>query len=156
MFSAATIWVLIPLAAIAVGGFEQWLKFKKETRTSTSELDSAVAELTRQLAAGREREAQVIERLENLETLVTTRLWKVVQDDPLPATAPGIDPHARATPEPTTDAPGTVPPPPPADPGREAELARARLSMRPAPGQPSSAEPDPREKARRMAQRLGV
>lgn len=164
MFSAATIWILIPLAGIALGGFEQWLKFKKETRNSTSELDTAVSTLNRELTASREREAQLVERLENLETLVTSRLWNVVQDDPLPQSRPeAIRPEARSEPAAhateaaeAADGGPRIPPPPPADPRREAELARARMQMRPAPGEPGPTEPDAREKARRMAQRLGV
>jgi hypothetical protein len=141
MFSTATIWILIPLAGIAVGAFKHWLEFQRETRNSTSELDGVVGELTRELQAGRERERELVERLENLEALVTSRLWRAVQEDPMPGTA---------TREPSPHAP------PPPDPAREAELARARLRMRPDPGAPPPSEPDPREKARRMAQRLGV
>lgn len=82
------LWILIPLAAIAVGAFEQWLKFKaKQDKlgTSAAQLESAVDELSKQLEASEESRKNLQQRVQNLETIVTSVDWDLVsagQDRP--------------------------------------------------------------------------
>lgn len=67
--------VLIPLAAIAVGGFREWKAHaeKNEAKLSAlTELEQTVGRLS--------------ERVETLEALVTGRLWNALNEE---------DPHAR-------------------------------------------------------------
>ncbi|GIV60594.1 MAG: hypothetical protein KatS3mg043_1683 [Rhodothermaceae bacterium] len=76
---AAWIWVLIPLAALLLGGFSEWLKFKAKQQqlgASTGELEASVASLETQLAAAERR-------LRNLEAIVTSQLWDVLHDGSL-------------------------------------------------------------------------
>lgn len=75
---AAWIWVLIPLTAILMGGFKEWLKFKhKQDRIGTSArvLEDEVAALQQALADSEAERAQMQRRLENLETIVTSETW---------------------------------------------------------------------------------
>ncbi len=75
------VWVLIPLAAIAVGAFKEWLKFKaKQDRlgTSTAELERAVEDLRSELQDSFATRDRLQQRVENLETIVTTEMWDVV------------------------------------------------------------------------------
>ena len=70
----------IPIVAILVGAFTEWLKFKeKQARlgTSASELEQTVATQQEALEA-----AQL--RLQNLEAIVTSQMWDVLHDDSLP------------------------------------------------------------------------
>lgn len=73
------IWVLIPLAAILMRGFRDMMKFKVAQRqlgTSTGELEREVSALKR------EREA-ILDRLQNLEAIVVSQTWDVLQDKAL-------------------------------------------------------------------------
>jgi hypothetical protein len=82
------LWILIPLAAIAVGAFEQWLKFKaKQDKlgTSAAQLEGVVDELSKQLKASEEGRDNLQQRVQNLETIVTSVDWDLVsagQDRP--------------------------------------------------------------------------
>lgn len=72
------LWVLIPLAAIAVGAFEQWLKFKaKQDKlgTSTEQLGGVVERLERELRESEEKRSKLESRIQNLETIVTSQDW---------------------------------------------------------------------------------
>ena len=76
---ASWIWVLIPIVAILVGAFSEWLKFKEKQHklgSSTDELEKTV-EAQQQALEAAER------RLRNLEAIVTTQMWDVVHDDTL-------------------------------------------------------------------------
>ncbi len=76
------LWILIPLAAIAVGAFEQWLKFKaKQDKlgTSTAQLEGVVDDLKNQLEESEATRERLEQRIQNLETIVTTQMWDVVQ-----------------------------------------------------------------------------
>ncbi len=78
-------WVLIPLAAIAVGAFKEWLKFKaKQDRlgTSAAELERAVEGLREDLKQSEDSRQRLVQRLQNLETIVTTEMWDVVHGAP--------------------------------------------------------------------------
>lgn len=64
-------WVWIPIIAILVGGFTEWLKFKEKQSSlgaSTHELEQKVAALE---AALQEQHANHIRRLEALEAIAT-------------------------------------------------------------------------------------
>lgn len=79
------VWVLIPLAAIAVGAFKEWLKFKaKQDRlgTSTAELERVVDGLRDDLKQSEDSRQRLVERIQNLETIVTTEMWDVVHGAP--------------------------------------------------------------------------
>lgn len=67
LFSPATIWVLIPLAAIAVKGFRSWLQLKERQLEAQSR---ETAEKTAQYAAHTERLEQ---RMRVLERIVTDK-----------------------------------------------------------------------------------
>jgi len=64
-------WVLIPIIAILVGGFTEWLKFKAkhaQLGASTQDLENTVAEQQKALDAA-------LRRIQNLEAIVTSQLW---------------------------------------------------------------------------------
>lgn len=67
--------VLIPLAAIAVGGFREWKAFTQKQEGRLRSLTEMEQEVTR-----------LNERVQNLETLVTGRMWRALDEE---------DPHAR-------------------------------------------------------------
>ena len=91
-------WVLIPLAAILVGAFSEWLKFKAKQQklgTSTQELENQVVQLERDLQAVRADRDGLARRLENIETIVTSQMWDALHDasaepQPLPPSQPRI------------------------------------------------------------------
>lgn len=74
--SSAFIWILIPIFGILAGMFKEWLTFReKQNRLgdSTQNLEKLFAEL-------RQREQALVERIENLEAIVVSQTWDVVQD----------------------------------------------------------------------------
>ena len=80
-------WIWIPIIAILVGGFTEWLKFKEKTQrlgSSTSELESAVTTLTETLKQSEAQQEALVERIQNLEAIVTTQAWDALHDDALP------------------------------------------------------------------------
>ncbi len=84
---AAWIWVLIPIVAILVGGFSEWLKFKEKQSklgTSAHELEKTVAVLQGALAQVEQRAQTLVERVQNLETIVTSQTWDALHDPSLP------------------------------------------------------------------------
>ncbi|HMB91777.1 MAG TPA: hypothetical protein VKP65_13075 [Rhodothermales bacterium] len=73
-------WILIPVLAILVGAFKEWLKFKEKQQQlgfSAEELEKTVAAQQKELEATQRR-------LQNLEAIVTSQMWDVVHDDALP------------------------------------------------------------------------
>jgi hypothetical protein len=81
------IWVLIPLAAILMGGFKQWLSLQQTQRklgTSTHELEQEMDRLKKALASSESERRALVSRLQNLETIVTSQMWDVVHDPALP------------------------------------------------------------------------
>ena len=83
-------WVLIPIFGIAAGMFREWLKFRQKQNqigNSTQNLEKLVAEL-------RQRDQALAERVENLEAIVVSQTWDVVQDKTL---APEIKEHRLAS-----------------------------------------------------------
>jgi peptidoglycan hydrolase CwlO-like protein len=67
--------VLIPLAAIAVGGFREWKAFAEKNQRQMESLAEYQDQVT-----------SLNERVQNLEALVTSRMWNALDED---------DPHAR-------------------------------------------------------------
>lgn len=89
-------WVLIPLAGIALAAFSEWLKFKKQTARigdSTVELESEVSSLSAEIEELRKERHRLIQRIQNLETIVTSEAWETLgTDQPLAeAKAPPLD-----------------------------------------------------------------
>lgn len=83
-------WVLIPIFGIAAGMFSEWLKFRQKQNqigNSTQNLEKLVAEL-------RQRDQALAERVENLEAIVVSQTWDVVQDKTL---APEVKEHRLAS-----------------------------------------------------------
>lgn len=69
-------WILIPIFGIMAGMFSEWLKFRQKQNqlgNSTQNLERLVAEL-------RQRDQALVERIENLEAIVVSQTWDVVQD----------------------------------------------------------------------------
>lgn len=78
------IWVLIPLAAILAGAFKEWLKFKEKQHqlgNSTASLVQEVAELKALVEGTSADRTILLNRIQNLETIVTSQVWDVMQDD---------------------------------------------------------------------------
>ncbi|WP_022834619.1 hypothetical protein [Salisaeta longa] len=75
---AAWIWVLIPLAAILVGGFKEWLSFREKQRrlgSSTTALEEELAALRETLDGIADEQQRLTTRVEHLETIVTSEAW---------------------------------------------------------------------------------
>ena len=80
-------WIWIPITAILVGGFTEWLKFKEKTRqlgSSTEELEGTVKSLTETLQKSEAQQQALIQRIQNLEAIVTTQTWDALHDNALP------------------------------------------------------------------------
>ena len=85
MFDPATIWVLIPIAAIAAGAFSEWMKFKAKQQklgASTEELEAALESIKAEL---KNHQAGLEQRVANLETIITSQTWDVLLDSSLDA-----------------------------------------------------------------------
>jgi len=110
--SFAFIWVLIPIFGILAGTFKEWLKFREKQNqlgNSTENLEKLVAEL-------RQRDQALAERVENLEAIVVSQTWDVLQDKSL---SPG-DRERRLV----AVAQREMPPPPVLDSHKAEALAR--------------------------------
>ncbi|MFQ5569163.1 MAG: hypothetical protein ACE5G0_05785 [Rhodothermales bacterium] len=73
-------WILIPIIAILVGAFKEWLKFKAKQQ----QLGSSTRELEQIVARQQEALDTAQRRLQNLEAIVTSQVWDVVHDDTVP------------------------------------------------------------------------
>lgn len=94
-------WILIPITAILVGAFKEWLKFREKTQR----LDASSEEVARAIAALRDDRDELRRRVEQLESHVMARR--------LPARAPSLpdllgDAHPVAA-EDVADSPVRVP-----------------------------------------------
>ena len=72
------IWVLIPLVAILVGGFKEWLKFKEKQNKmgdSTRELGYTISSLRSSIQQLEEERGSLVGRVQNLEAIVTSQVW---------------------------------------------------------------------------------
>jgi Sec-independent protein translocase protein TatA len=76
-------WVLILVIAILAGSFDQWVKLnarQSKLGTSTDELGKAVDSIKREL---KDQQQKLEQRIANLETIVTSQTWDVLQDSNL-------------------------------------------------------------------------
>ena len=78
------IWVLIPITAIAMKGFREWLRFKATQR----QLGASTVELEREMAGMRRTNETLLERIQNLEAIVVSQTWDALND-------PGLAPAER-------------------------------------------------------------
>ncbi len=81
-------WVLIPIAGILFGAFKEWLNFKEkqlQLGESTEHLESRVDELLKALESSESDKRALLNRLQNLETIVTSQVWDVLHDEQMPA-----------------------------------------------------------------------
>jgi hypothetical protein len=70
------LWLLIPIVAILSGAFRSWLRVRAKQQVlgaSTRELEREVADLARM-------KAELTERIQNLETIVVSQTWGVLND----------------------------------------------------------------------------
>lgn len=74
------IWILIPLAGMALGGFAMWLEHKKETR----QLGSSTKDLEHEVASLQEKLERSERRLQNLEAIVTSHDWDQLKSEEAP------------------------------------------------------------------------
>lgn len=71
-------WILIPLAGILFGAFKEWLSFKEkqlQLGQSTTDLEKQVTDLTSRLKAAELSKKELLSRIQNLETIVTSQDW---------------------------------------------------------------------------------
>jgi len=73
-------WVLIPIIAILVGGFKDWLKIRARQQA----LGASNKELERDLEEIRKERSSLLQRLENLEAIVVSQTWEALHDHSLP------------------------------------------------------------------------
>lgn len=78
------VWVLIPLAAIIVGGITEIVK-QNNKRTeqlgaTNDELGNALSALRSQMDRLEENQKSTAKRLQNLETIVTNQVWDIIHD----------------------------------------------------------------------------
>lgn len=75
------LWVLIPIVAILAGSIKEWLKIRarqQQIGSSTREIEKTVARLEA-------RERELLDRIENLETIVVSQTWDALHDRGLSA-----------------------------------------------------------------------
>jgi phosphoenolpyruvate-protein kinase (PTS system EI component) len=73
-------WVLIPVVAILAGSFDQWARLNAKQRklgTSAEELEKAVDKIRQELKV---QQQSLEKRIANLETIITSQTWDVLQD----------------------------------------------------------------------------
>ena len=75
------LWSVVAIVAIVAANIRRWMVFYAKQRAlgaSTSELEREVAQLTK-------TKNELVERLENLETIVVSQTWGALQDKGLSA-----------------------------------------------------------------------
>ena len=70
------VWVLIPIVAILSGTIRRWMVFQARQR----QLGASTKELEQEVAALAKARAELTERVQNLETIVVSQTWGVLQD----------------------------------------------------------------------------
>lgn len=85
-----TWWILVAITPFLIGGFTEWLKFKEKQLKLGNTADSLSGELESMTQQMKELESvneKLNQRIQNLETIVTTQAWDdVVEREKLPAT----------------------------------------------------------------------
>lgn len=74
----------IPVLGIALTGYKEWLKFKSKHRelgSSTREVEARLNDLQDQLDRLEQERDTLLQRLQNLETIVTSEAWIAQHDD---------------------------------------------------------------------------
>jgi Ser-tRNA(Ala) deacylase AlaX len=71
---AFEVWVLIPVAAIIMGGIKDMMKVKANQR----QLGASTTELEREVAELRKRNALLTDRVESIEAIVVSQTWDAV------------------------------------------------------------------------------
>lgn len=78
----------IPILGILLAGYKEWLKFKSKHRelgTSTREVEDRIRALHEHLDRIEEERDALRERVQNLETIVTSEAWIAQHDDTVDA-----------------------------------------------------------------------
>src|SRR4051812_15630603 len=70
------IWVLIPVVAIVMKGFREWLRFKATQR----QLGASTVELESEVTALQKTNESLLERIQNLEAIVVSQTWDALND----------------------------------------------------------------------------
>ena len=78
------IWVLIPITAILAGTLKEMAKFKATQRQFGASTD----ELEREVAAMRQTNETLLDRIQNLEAIVVSQTWNALHE-------PGLAPAER-------------------------------------------------------------
>ena len=81
-------WILIPIAGILFGAFKEWLNFKEkqlQLGESTEHLEAKVEKLISALEKSEAEKEGLLNRVQNLETIVTSQVWDVLLDENKPA-----------------------------------------------------------------------
>ncbi|WP_263785264.1 hypothetical protein [Salinibacter grassmerensis] len=74
----------IPILGIALAGYKEWLKFKtkhRELGSSTREVEDRIDGLQDRLVRLEEERDALQERVQNLETIVTSEAWIAEHDE---------------------------------------------------------------------------
>ncbi|MEF8816572.1 MAG: hypothetical protein V5A20_04065 [Salinibacter sp.] len=74
----------IPILGIALAGYKEWLKFKskhQELGTSTRAVEKRIDGLQDRIARLEDEREALQERVQNLETIVTSEAWIAKHDD---------------------------------------------------------------------------
>jgi predicted nuclease with TOPRIM domain len=73
----------IPILGIMLAGYKEWLKFRakqQELGASTQEVEETIQALRERLNRVEQERDALIERVQNLETIVTSEAWDALQD----------------------------------------------------------------------------
>ena len=73
------LWILIPIVAILAGTLKDYLKF----RAKQGELGTSTAGLEKEVAALKQNNQVLVERVQNLEAIVVSQTWDAVHDKAL-------------------------------------------------------------------------
>lgn len=82
----------IPILGIVLAGYKEWLKFKakhRELGTSTREVEDRIRSLHERLEEVEAERDALRERVQNLETIVTSEAWIAQHEDA--TDAPSLD-----------------------------------------------------------------
>ncbi len=74
-------WILIPIVAILAANIRRLLTFQAKQR----QMGASTSELEKEVAALAKARAELNERVQNLETIVVSQTWGVLQDRGLSA-----------------------------------------------------------------------
>src|SRR5689334_2232527 len=70
------VWVLIPITAILAGTLKDYLKIRAQQR----QLGADNRELEKDLDEMKRRQTELLDRVQNLEAIVVSQTWEVVND----------------------------------------------------------------------------